>query len=98
MNHRPISNKKMREKLRKLQGGKCCYCDCVLTEAEGPRKSKPPAYTSETLEHLVRREDGGTNHPDNLAVACFRCNRERGHMDWFTYKTWRRGEFWEEVA
>ena len=50
---------------------------------------------AETLEHLHRRGDGGKNRRDNIALACLRCNEERGAMDWLTYTTFRRGEFYE---
>ncbi|PDT84369.1 MULTISPECIES: HNH endonuclease [Sinorhizobium] len=50
---------------------------------------------AETIEHLERRAEGGSKRRDNVALACLRCNRERGAMDWLTYTTWRRGEFFE---
>jgi hypothetical protein len=30
-----------------------------------------------TLEHVISRSMGGTNHPDNLKIACKKCNNER---------------------
>ena len=61
---------------------------------------KPPRRrpdNAETIEHLRRRSDGGRNNRDNIALACKRCNQERGAMDWLTYTTWRRGEFYEFI-
>lgn len=31
-----------------------------------------------TVEHIITRQSGGTNSPDNLATACKRCNHTRG--------------------
>lgn len=85
---KPISAHSHRARLRMKQGGKCCYCGI------GMRKSKTglqgPDF--ETLEHLRRKADGGDNALDNKALACFRCNSERGEVDWLTYTSYRRGE------
>ncbi|WP_245482255.1 HNH endonuclease [Mesorhizobium sp. M4A.F.Ca.ET.020.02.1.1] len=50
---------------------------------------------SETLEHLDRRTDRGSNDRGNIALACYRCNTGRGDVDWLTYKSIRRGEHYE---
>ena len=34
-----------------------------------------------TIEHRIRRADGGTNHLGNLALAHKRCNNEKGGQD-----------------
>jgi len=65
------------------QGGKCCYCSRLIF------KDRPDGHPQlATLEHLNRRANGGANHPDNLALACFPCNAGRGQIDWLTYKSW----------
>lgn len=46
----------------------------------------------ETLEHLKRQVDGGTNEPGNLALACLGCNMSRGNLDWCTFKSLKQGE------
>lgn len=84
--------KKIRRLLRKKQDGKCCYCLTPVIEAQQPTKKKKPAPNSETLEHLIRKVDGGKDNPDNWALSCYRCNVERGGMDWLSYTTYRRGE------
>lgn len=46
--------------------GRCCYyCGNEIVEI-GPRRG--------TIEHVIRKSDGGLDHPDNLAMACFVCN------------------------
>lgn len=83
------SRQKARELLVKLQGGKCCYCECVLTPSQEPPNCLP---TATTLEHLRRKADGGKDILDNLAASCYKCNYERGGVDWLTYKCYKMGE------
>ncbi|WP_370881073.1 HNH endonuclease [Rhizobium mesoamericanum] len=56
----------------------------------------PP--NAETLEHLDRRSDGGSNRRANLALACFDCNAGRGSMDWLTYTTIKRDELFDLIS
>ncbi|WP_246590409.1 MULTISPECIES: HNH endonuclease [Rhizobium] len=63
--------------------------------SDRPPWKQPP--NAETLEHLRRRADGGRNNRDNIALACKRCNEERGGMDWLLYTSYRRGEIWELI-
>lgn len=86
----------VRHILRQKQNGRCCYCRVKMIISDKPHWKLPP--NAETLEHLERRADGGKKRRDNLALACLRCNNERGAMDWLTYTTWRRGEFFEILA
>ncbi|WP_411906312.1 HNH endonuclease [Rhizobium mayense] len=46
---------------------------------------------------MQRRADGGSDHPDNLAMACKECNDGRGEVDWMTYRSFKRGEINEFV-
>ncbi|WP_312862828.1 HNH endonuclease [Rhizobium tropici] len=75
------------------QDGKCCYCDRhVILSYRWRDQQRPDAAT---IEHLRRRADGGSNHPDNLAMACKECNDGRGPVDWLTYRSFKRGEISE---
>lgn len=93
-----MAKKNARIKLRAKQNGKCCYCGCTMTPPQMPKKGRAPLSTAETIEHLRRIIEGGTDRHDNLALACFRCNTERGGMDWLTYTSYRRGELWDNAA
>lgn len=84
-----MNAKPKRDLLRRKQGNICCYCGVRLVPAGQSGHMSPP--NSETLEHLRRKADGGTNHPDNLALSCRECNIGRGSLDWLTYKTIRSG-------
>src|SRR4051794_18301682 len=51
-----------------------------LTERDGPNCiwcGGEPWPRDMTVEHLVPRSRGGRTQPENLAVACRRCNRAR---------------------
>ncbi|RCS25852.1 HNH endonuclease [Phyllobacterium salinisoli] len=79
--------------LRERQKGKCCYCRQPMTAY--PRGRMPQGgyrHDGETIEHLQRRRDGGKTTRDNVALACFQCNSDRGAVDWFTYASYRSGE------
>lgn len=36
------------------------------------------SYSDATVDHLVPIAKGGSNGPDNLAIACEKCNQDRG--------------------
>lgn len=53
--------------------GKCIHCNTKLAVADDGR-----SLGEATLEHVWPTTQGGTNDLQNLAVACNRCNREKG--------------------
>lgn len=62
-------------KLRRVierDGVNCCWCGQVMVPGRGPKKP--------TIEHIVRKSDGGSNGMSNLKAAHSQCNqaRERG--------------------
>lgn len=60
-------------------GGRCCYCNCVLTKDEAETKATGEHITplsSESGSPIV----GGTRY-GNMALACWGCNNERGNKD-----------------
>jgi hypothetical protein len=36
-------------------------------------------YVRFTIDHVVPLKAGGSDHPDNLALACFHCNRRKSN-------------------
>jgi len=57
--------------------GKCLFCNSKLVV--GLSGDLPDGVT---VEHIVPRHHGGTDDVGNLALACFRCNNEKGrHHD-----------------
>ena len=53
--------------------GKCIHCRRRLAiRLDGT------AISDATLEHIIPKHHGGTDDIDNLAVACARCNSEKG--------------------
>jgi hypothetical protein len=47
---------------------RCEYCLLHSEDAGFPHQ----------IDHVISRKHGGTNHPDNLALACYLCNRFKG--------------------
>lgn len=83
--------RKRKQAVRKLlwpkQRGKCCYCKHPMV-----RNHQSTSRRRVTIEHLQRKCEGGTNHLDNLALACHTCNVRRGAHDWLTYASIKQGE------
>jgi len=76
------------QKLRLLayerQNGRCYYCDAPIwlkKIAEFTAKygiSRRQAYRYQgTAEHLVARQDGGSDDATNIVAACWFCNSRR---------------------
>lgn len=61
----------LRTQLSEAQGHRCCWCGRRFCDTAGSKASP-------TLEHVQPLSQGGANTPDNLAVACARCNHKRG--------------------
>jgi len=57
----------IRDLVRQRAGGKCEYCHAL----------ERWQYVSFTVDHVVPFAEGGTDDPDNLALACFHCNRRK---------------------
>lgn len=65
--------------LRERDGDLCHWCKRPMifgpvTKAEFGQRA--------TLEHLLRKADGGKTRPENLALACLRCNSQRHTPGW----------------
>lgn len=66
------------------QKGRCFYCSLPIWEDDvnafmkqyGLSERQARALRA-TAEHLVARQDGGRDTPDNIAAACPRCNFSR---------------------
>jgi len=53
--------------------GKCIHCQKKLAlHLDGV------AISDATVEHIVPKHHGGTDDVENIAVACARCNSEKG--------------------
>jgi hypothetical protein len=52
--------------LSEAQNWRCCYCGVRTNE---PESSIP------TIEHIIPKNLGGLDHPDNMAMACRECNQ-----------------------
>jgi 5-methylcytosine-specific restriction endonuclease McrA len=67
---------------REVWLGKCLHCNAHLMVAlDGEPISRA------TLEHILPRSQGGTDSPENLALACARCNHQKGRRQDLAYAT-----------
>ncbi|MEM7434951.1 MAG: HNH endonuclease [Myxococcota bacterium] len=53
--------------------GRCIHCQRKLVLAEDGTP-----HNQATLEHIVPKNHGGSDAIENLAIACARCNAEKG--------------------
>lgn len=56
----------------------CMFCDKPVSR-ELHRKNPFRA----TIDHLVPRSKGGGNHFENLVIACYPCNIEKGTKNFY---------------
>jgi 5-methylcytosine-specific restriction endonuclease McrA len=63
----------LKERLSEAQNHRCCYCGIRTLEqiVRGQRDRQA------TFEHIIPVWLGGSDHPDNLAIACSACNQEQ---------------------
>lgn len=84
----PQTKSRLKAFLHARQGGLCCYCSRpTVLHPPNPQFGAPTPMDFATLEHLRRKADGGTDHPDNLVISCFECNVGRGDRSWVEWKT-----------
>ena len=62
-------NASVRRQVRQRAGERCEYCR--LGQDQAP-------FAAFHTEHIVPRKHGGTDDPDNLALACQHCNWHKG--------------------
>lgn len=80
------------------QGGSCFYCCLPICEGDMQpfrRRYGLTARDAESLlstaEHLVARQDGGTDGNSNVVAACWTCNqgrhqRKNRDLDWLQFR------------
>lgn len=66
----------LRMQLAEAQNWRCCWAMFGCTVRMEPTKGQPD---SATFEHVIPAALGGTNHVDNIAIACLSCNQIRGN-------------------
>jgi hypothetical protein len=61
-------------------GQPCIYCKRLMVRADSDKAYDDPGLVVSVEHKEFPRSKGGDNHPENLAVACKRCNALRGNM------------------
>ena len=64
----PRVSDSLRATVRQRAGGRCEYC----------RMSEAGAFFAHEPDHVIATQHGGQTDLDNLAFACFQCNRSKG--------------------
>ena len=73
--------RRLKRKLWEQQSGLCFYCrKAVLHPDYGLHLDN-----SATVDHVIPRFRGGSNHSSNLILACRRCNQNKGSQDFFKF-------------
>jgi 5-methylcytosine-specific restriction endonuclease McrA len=58
-----------RRLVRERAGHRCEYCG--LAQAQQP-------FAAFHIDHIIAQQHGGTDDPENLALACYHCNVHKG--------------------
>jgi hypothetical protein len=58
-----------RQLVRDRAGNRCEYCNL-------PQEALP--LVTFHVEHIIAKQHGGPDHPDNLAFSCHHCNLHKG--------------------
>ena len=66
-----INNQIKKTYYRHLIMHPCCYCKKVFL------------VSNLTVEHIIPLSFGGSNHRENIDLACAPCNQQRGRESWF---------------
>lgn len=61
-------NSGVRDLVTRRAGGRCEYC----------RLCQEDSFYSFHVEHIIPRQHGGCDEPENLALSCRRCNLYKG--------------------
>jgi 5-methylcytosine-specific restriction endonuclease McrA len=59
---------RLKEEVRQRADRRCEYC----------RFPERFAELRFQIDHIIPQQHGGLTHADNLALACFRCNKYKG--------------------
>lgn len=59
-----------KESIKNQWDNKCAYCGST---------------ENLTLDHIVPRSKGGSNHINNVLCACKNCNADKGHTEWIIW-------------
>lgn len=73
----------LRDRLAEAQGNRCCWKGCRM-DGRGTAPNAP------SFEHIIPRSRGGTNHIDNIAIACVACNSARADREEGRGRKWMR--------
>lgn len=77
---KPTWARRTRDLMRIRDGDECWFCGTPCPEEKPEGMSRRQWHDERpTVEHMLARHLGGTNHIDNLVLAHAKCNRDVGH-------------------
>jgi hypothetical protein len=62
-------DERLRQRVRERAGNRCEYCRL---------HQRHDRFHPFHVEHIIARQHGGANDPENLALACHQCNLHKG--------------------
>lgn len=65
-----------KKKLREMDGDRCAYCEVDLSFA--PKRRGEWRADAAEVDHVIPVSAGGMHSYANTALACAKCNREKG--------------------
>lgn len=78
-------------RIRAFFENRCAYCSCEI----------PPVGRTGHIDHLIPRQQGGTNHLSNLVLACNICNGDekldQGWRDFINHKVLDPAQLQERI-
>lgn len=69
--------KQLLDKLFDKQNGECCWCKIPLCKTT--RGNDDIQENTATFDHKVPKAHGGSEKESNIALACYKCNTQRGN-------------------
>lgn len=79
-------------RIRAFFENRCAYCSCEI----------PPGGRTGHIDHLIPRQQGGTNHLSNLVLACNICNGDekldQGWRDFINHKVLDPAQLQERIG
>ncbi len=79
-----IASRRVR-RLFDSQHGRCFYCQLTMDFSQVQPHPRAP-----TRDHLNPRSRGGKNTRENVVLACYLCNHQKGDMTLDEFRAYRR--------
>lgn len=79
----------MREPMWLRTGGRCEYCGIQMPTWYDAGAPGADVRVAPSIDHRMPKSRGGTDDPENLAIACRSCNSSKGAKTEAEFRAWR---------